>query len=208
MTRRSSSCRREFPKEFEALVADRRGDIYNLQGKKAEAKAEYIKAYKGFDERSEYRRLVEVKLSALGVDPQAAGDGHAAPAASGSQAMIHLRFRHCAPRCLRDRTRARPGRLLDAVRLPFFGGGSDKPKPAELPPNAALIAVRPAWTARVGEVNLPLTVNVSGTTVAVASSDGTVAAIDARDRPRPLARQRRRRRWPPASAATASWPRW
>jgi len=59
----------EFPKEFEALVADRRGDIFNLQGKKAEAKAEYTKAYKAFDERSEYRRLLEVKLTALGVDP-------------------------------------------------------------------------------------------------------------------------------------------
>ncbi|MBA3771655.1 MAG: outer membrane protein assembly factor BamB [Ramlibacter sp.] len=63
--------------------------------------------------------------------------------------------------------------------IPFFGGGSEKPKPAELPPNAALIAVQPAWTARVGEVNLPLTVNVSGSTLAVAGSDGTVAAIDA-----------------------------
>jgi predicted negative regulator of RcsB-dependent stress response len=60
----------EFPKSFEGLVADRRGDVYNLQGKKAEAKAEYIKAYKGSDERAEYRRLVEVKLSALGVDPK------------------------------------------------------------------------------------------------------------------------------------------
>ena len=61
----------------------------------------------------------------------------------------------------------------------FFGGGSEKPKPAELPPNAALIGVRPAWTARVGEVNLPLSINVNGGTVAVASSDGTVAVIDA-----------------------------
>ena len=60
-----------------------------------------------------------------------------------------------------------------------FGGGAEKPKPAELPPNAALIAVRPAWTARVGEVNLQLTVNVSGGTITAASSDGTVAAIDA-----------------------------
>jgi predicted negative regulator of RcsB-dependent stress response len=58
-----------FPKEFEGLAADRRGDIYNLQGKKAEAKAEYTKAYKAFDERTEYRRLLEVKLSALGIDP-------------------------------------------------------------------------------------------------------------------------------------------
>ena len=60
----------EFPKSFEGLVADRRGDVYNLQGKKAEAKAEYIKAYKNSDERAEYRRLIEVKLSALGVDPK------------------------------------------------------------------------------------------------------------------------------------------
>jgi predicted negative regulator of RcsB-dependent stress response len=59
-----------FPGEFEALAADRRGDIYNLQGKKAEARAEYEKAYKAFDERSEYRRLVEVKLASLGVDPR------------------------------------------------------------------------------------------------------------------------------------------
>ncbi len=67
----------DLPSEFAALAADRRGDVYNLQGKKAEAKAEYAKAYKGFEERSEYRRLLEVKLSALGVDPQ----GLAAPAA-------------------------------------------------------------------------------------------------------------------------------
>jgi predicted negative regulator of RcsB-dependent stress response len=60
----------DMPKEFEPLAADRRGDIYSLQGKKIEAKAEYSKAFKGLDERSEYRRLVEVKLSALGVDPQ------------------------------------------------------------------------------------------------------------------------------------------
>jgi predicted negative regulator of RcsB-dependent stress response len=58
-----------FPKEFAALVADRRGDIFMAQGKKAEAKTEYEKAYKAFEERNEYRRLVEVKLNALGVDP-------------------------------------------------------------------------------------------------------------------------------------------
>ncbi len=57
------------PKEFAALAADRRGDILAAQGKKAEAKADYQAAYKEFDERSEYRRLVEVKLNALGVDP-------------------------------------------------------------------------------------------------------------------------------------------
>ena len=31
-----------------------------------------IKAYKGFEESVEYRRLVEIKLNALGVSPQAA----------------------------------------------------------------------------------------------------------------------------------------
>ena len=60
-----------FSKEFAPLVSDRRGDILLLQGKKAEAKVEYEKAYKGMDERAEYRRLVEVKLNALGVDPAA-----------------------------------------------------------------------------------------------------------------------------------------
>lgn len=68
-----------FPKDFAALAADRRGDILAAQGKKAEAKAEYQTAYKGFDERSEYRRLVEVKLNALGVDPASVNNAVAAP---------------------------------------------------------------------------------------------------------------------------------
>jgi predicted negative regulator of RcsB-dependent stress response len=60
-----------FPKDFAPLASDRRGDVLLLQGKKQEAKAEYEKAYKGLDERAEYRRLVEVKLNALGADPLA-----------------------------------------------------------------------------------------------------------------------------------------
>ena len=59
-----------FPTSFDALLADRKGDIFLLQGKKTEALAEYLKAYKNFEERTEYRRLVEVKLISLGVDPQ------------------------------------------------------------------------------------------------------------------------------------------
>ena len=61
-----------FPANFEPLVADRKGDILLLQSKKKEALAEYAKAYKGFDERAEYRRLVEVKMNSLGVDPVSA----------------------------------------------------------------------------------------------------------------------------------------
>ncbi|MBC7469515.1 MAG: tetratricopeptide repeat protein [Ramlibacter sp.] len=71
----------DFPAEFEPLVADRRGDVYSLQGKKAEAKAQYLKAWSGLDERSDYRKLVEVKLTALGVDPRPAAS---APAARGT----------------------------------------------------------------------------------------------------------------------------
>jgi len=66
------------PGEFEALAADRRGDILQLQGKTAEAKAEYLKALPGLDVRADYRRLVEVKLSALGVDPEKAAPASAA----------------------------------------------------------------------------------------------------------------------------------
>ena len=58
------------PREFEALAADRRGDIYNVQGNKDQAKLEYMKAWQGFSADSQYRPLVEVKLTALGVDVQ------------------------------------------------------------------------------------------------------------------------------------------
>ena len=57
------------PKEFEALFADRKGDIYMAQGKRDEAKAEYQKAWLGLEARNDYRRLVEVKLNAAGADP-------------------------------------------------------------------------------------------------------------------------------------------
>lgn len=60
------------PKAFEPLVADRRGDVLMAQGKTEEAKAQYQAAWRGFSEQAEYRRLVEIKLAALGVDVSAA----------------------------------------------------------------------------------------------------------------------------------------
>ncbi len=68
-----------FAKDFAPLASDRRGDILLVQGKKIEARAEYEKAYKALDERAEYRRLVEVKLNALGVDPVAVAVATTAP---------------------------------------------------------------------------------------------------------------------------------
>jgi outer membrane assembly lipoprotein YfgL len=58
-------------------------------------------------------------------------------------------------------------------------GGVAKPKPAELQPVTALVAARQSWSARIGQVNFPLQVSVSGDRVAVAGSDGAVALLDA-----------------------------
>jgi predicted negative regulator of RcsB-dependent stress response len=58
-------------KPFEALVADRRGDVLISQGKPDDAKAAYLKAWQGMDAANEYRRVVEAKLVALGAAPQA-----------------------------------------------------------------------------------------------------------------------------------------
>ena len=74
-----------FPKDFAALAADRRGDILLAQGKKADAKTQYEIAYKALDERAEYRRLVEVKLNALGGDSSPAASKPAAAVADQEQ---------------------------------------------------------------------------------------------------------------------------
>ena len=44
--------------------------------------------------------------------------------------------------------------LCAAAVLAGCAGGSARPKPAELPPNAALIGVRQAWTARLPAVGV------------------------------------------------------
>lgn len=60
-----------FTGEFAALVADRCADILLQQGQKEQARAAYLQAYKGLHDRADYRRIVEIKLNALGVDPTA-----------------------------------------------------------------------------------------------------------------------------------------
>ncbi len=66
------------------------------------------------------------------------------------------------------------GTLLSAC-----SSGANRPKPAELGANTALLGVRQAWTNRIGEVPAGAAPVVVGTSVIVASSDGTVAALDA-----------------------------
>jgi predicted negative regulator of RcsB-dependent stress response len=58
---------------FEALMADRRGDVLLAQGKKAEAQAAFEAAFAGMEAQLDYRRLVEAKLTALGAAPAASG---------------------------------------------------------------------------------------------------------------------------------------
>lgn len=63
------SLSQKFSEDFDAIVTDRKGDIFLLQAKKQDAIIEYTRAYKAFSEQSEYRRLVEIKLNSLGVKP-------------------------------------------------------------------------------------------------------------------------------------------
>ena len=63
--------------------------------------------------------------------------------------------------------------------LPTWLGGVEKPKPAQLTANPATLPVRQAWSAKIGTVDFPLAVNVQGTTVLLASTDGAIVALDA-----------------------------
>lgn len=65
---------------FSALVADRRGDVLMAQGKAAEAKAAYLQAWQAMDDKVEYRRLIDAKLTALGAAPSKAASAPAAGA--------------------------------------------------------------------------------------------------------------------------------
>ena len=53
-----------------------------------------------------------------------------------------------------------------------------RPKPAEIGSVKVLQEIRPVWSARMGEVNLPLVPHVADGQVALADSRGTVAVLD------------------------------
>jgi predicted negative regulator of RcsB-dependent stress response len=54
------------------VAADMRGDVLQVKGQKAEAASAYQSAWLQLEESPDYRRLVQAKLNALGLDPQAA----------------------------------------------------------------------------------------------------------------------------------------
>ncbi len=70
---------------------------------------------------------------------------------------------------------------IDSAYNSTFGKlfGTDKPKAKELEPIAAPITVRPVWNQNVGAVQFPLTVAVNGNVLTLASSDGSVVALEA-----------------------------
>ena len=53
-------------------MADRRGDVLLAQGKTNDAKAAYTKAVAAMEATTDYRRLIEAKLTALGAAPEVA----------------------------------------------------------------------------------------------------------------------------------------
>ncbi len=56
----------DFPAEFAGLVADKKADVYSAQGVKQSAIDHYQKALQLLSDRDTYRRIVEIKLSAMG----------------------------------------------------------------------------------------------------------------------------------------------
>ena len=87
--------------------------------------------------------------------------------------MISKRLRPLAPVL-----RAQAAIIFIALLSGCFGGAS-KPKPTELQPVTAVVSARQSWNARIGKVDFPLQISVSGATVALAGGDGTVAMLDA-----------------------------
>lgn len=60
-----------FVPAMNGLAADLRGDVLQAKGQSAEAVAAYQQAWAALSDTPDYRRIVQAKLNALGVDPQA-----------------------------------------------------------------------------------------------------------------------------------------
>lgn len=70
--------------------------------------------------------------------------------------------------------------LCGMVLLSACSSTPDKPKPVEIGTVTPLITVTQKWQTNVGAVNFPLRVGVAGENAIVASSDGTVVALDSK----------------------------
>ena len=69
-------CGKEHAGAHDALAdVEATADVLLAQGKPEEAKAAYQSAWKSMNEKVDYRRLVEAKLTALAAPPAAAASG-------------------------------------------------------------------------------------------------------------------------------------
>lgn len=62
----------DFTPEMSGLAADLRGDVLQAKGQSADAVSAYQLAWSKLADTPDYRRLVQAKLNALGIDPDAA----------------------------------------------------------------------------------------------------------------------------------------
>jgi outer membrane protein assembly factor BamB len=151
-----------FPPAFAGLAADRRGDVYLAQGKKAEAGAEYQKAWAALDAGGSYRQVVDVKLAALGLVPRH-GRGEEVIAAPASLRFHRLAFL-----------------ALLAALLGACSSARKAPEPPPLPADPRQLNVRVVWSAEIGKVEGPMTLQAVGPVVGVGAANGAVHLIDAR----------------------------
>ena len=68
----------EFTPPMTGLAADLLGDVLQAKGHSAEAIAAYQQAWQKLSDTPDYRRLVQAKLNALGIDPDVAAVSEAA----------------------------------------------------------------------------------------------------------------------------------
>jgi len=64
--------------------------------------------------------------------------------------------------------------------LSACSGGLVNPKPDDLGPDPATLAVRQVWSSKIGVLDFPLQIKINGHVVTVASTDGVVVSMDAR----------------------------
>lgn len=73
-----------YPAEFTALASERLGDVQQFSARPDQAKASYLKAWDSLSATPEYRRLLAIKLNALGVDVQSQGTAGSSNASGGA----------------------------------------------------------------------------------------------------------------------------
>jgi outer membrane assembly lipoprotein YfgL len=85
--------------------------------------------------------------------------------------------------CMGARTLLNCARLLTVgatmALLGACSGGANQTQPAQLKPFTAMVPVKQAWTAKLGEINFPLTLSASANSVILAAGNGLVLAVDA-----------------------------